>query len=53
VAVQDIRAINELVDDQPILTLICLLGFLPQRMAAGRPVGAWAAEGKENPPFLS
>jgi hypothetical protein len=41
----------KLVITQPILTLIYLLCFLPPRMAAGRVVGTWAMEGKENPRF--
>jgi hypothetical protein len=32
--------------------LIDLLSLFTHKTAAGRPVGTWATEGKENPRFL-
>jgi hypothetical protein len=45
------KLIKKLVIAQIFLTLIYLLSFLPQSMVAGRAVGTWATEGKENPPL--
>jgi hypothetical protein len=46
------KLIKKLVIAQIFLTLIYLLSFLSQRMATSRPVGIWATEGNENPPFI-